>query len=284
MPSEWTRYYREPEWNDLCVLHARFRSHRFPRHAHDYYVVGYVASGLQSYNYRGARHITGAGQVFLVNPGEVHTGEPADSDGYLYRTMYPQPELLERVVEDVTGHRELPFFRGAVLDDRILSQHLQTFHKALSQQTSKLAMETALIAALARLILRHADRALPRRHVGRERTAVRRAREYIEANFAASVTLSKLSAISGLSPFHLARVFERQTGIPPHGYLERVRTAEARRLLDSGGPIADVALAVGYADQSHLTHRFKKLLGITPGQYLRAGTTSALAPAAPGRP
>lgn len=279
MPREWTQYYREPEWNDLCVLHARFRDHRFPRHAHDYYVIGYVESGLQSYDYRGARHLTAAGQVFLVNPGEVHTGEAADSGGYLYRTMYPQPELLERVVEDVTGRRGLPFFRGAVLDDPILSRHLRAFHRELSRQTSKLAMETALIAALARLIQRHADRTLPRRQIGRERTAVRRAREYIEAHFAASVTLSKLSRISGLSPFHLARVFEQQTGIPPHAYLERVRTEEARRLLDSGEPIAEVALAVGYADQSHLTHRFRKLLGITPGQYLRAGRTRAVAPA-----
>ncbi|MGH8186357.1 MAG: AraC family transcriptional regulator [Steroidobacteraceae bacterium] len=38
-------------------------------------------------------------------------------------------------------------------------------------------------------------------------------------------------------------------------------------MLDRGSSIAEVALAVGYADQSHLTHRFKRLLGITPGQY-----------------
>jgi AraC-like DNA-binding protein len=71
------------------------------------------------------------------------------------------------------------------------------------------------------------------------------------------------------SSFHLARAFEKDVGLPPHVYLDMVRTQRARSLLDAGNPIADVAVAVGYADQSHLTHRFKRLLGITPGQYAR---------------
>lgn len=271
MSSEWTRYYRKPEWNDLCVLHARFREHRFARHAHDFFVVGYVESGLQAYAYRGARHLTGAGQVFLVNPGEVHTGEAADLNGYVYRTLYPRPELLERVVEDLTGRPGLPFLKGAVVEDQVLSRLLRAFHRALSGRGSTLALETLLVAALARLIELHADRPFPRRTIGRERIVVRRVREFINTAFAGGLTLSKLASIAGLSPFHLARVFEKEVGIPPHIYLERVRIENARRLLDSGKAIAEVALAVGYADQSHLTHRFKKLLGITPGQYLRAG-------------
>jgi AraC-like DNA-binding protein len=271
MPSEWTRYYHEPAWHDLSVLHARFCEHRFARHSHEYFVIGYVEIGVQAYSCRGARHLTAAGQVFLVNPDEVHTGEAASPGGYVYRTVYPRPALVEQVAEDVTGRRKLPFFKEAVVRDQVLGRRLMAFHREIAAGGSRLATESLLVAALARLILRYAEKPSACVRVGRERAAVRRLREYIDANFARNLTLSRLAGIAGLSRFHLARVFASETGVPAHAYLEMVRTANARRLLDSGSSIAEVALAVGYADQSHFTHRFKQVLGITPGQYLRAG-------------
>jgi AraC-like DNA-binding protein len=98
---------------------------------------------------------------------------------------------------------------------------------------------------------------------------MRRAREYLESSFSEDISLSDLAAVVGLSPFYLARTFERQIGVPPHTYLEGVRIRKARELLDQGAKLADAAIAVGYSDQSHLTRRFKRFLGITPGQYLR---------------
>ena len=76
--------------HDLEMLHARFIEHRFTRHSHDYYVIGVVEAGVQAYSCRGARHVTPAGQIFLVNPGEPHTGEAATHGGYVYRTVYPR--------------------------------------------------------------------------------------------------------------------------------------------------------------------------------------------------
>ncbi len=270
MRDEWSRYYQEPDLHGLEVLHARFVEHRFARHSHDGFVIGLVEAGVQAYSYRGARHVTPAGQIFLVNPGEPHTGEPAARGGYLYRTMYPSPELMARVSEEASGRRTVPFFPAAVIrDDQTLARLLASFHRVVAGPSSRLAMETLLLSALTRLIERHADDRFPRRAVGRERTAIRRAREHIDAGHGSDVSLSRLSALVGLSPFHLARAFEKEVGLPPHVYLDAVRIRRAREMLDRAVPIAVVAIAVGYADQSHLTRRFKRHLGITPGQYAR---------------
>jgi len=75
---------------------------------------------------------------------------------------------------------------------------------------------------------------------------------------------SSISALS-ISP----GLFRKEVGLPPHAYLENVRVKRARELLLRGVPITDVSAAVGYADQSHLTNRFKRLLGMTPGQVAR---------------
>jgi len=107
------------------------------------------------------------------------------------------------------------------------------------------------------------------RSVGRERPAIRKAREYMEANFNQDLSLSKLADLVSLSPYHFARAFQREIGLPPHAYLEGVRIRKAREFLDQGETVVSAALSAGYSDQSHLTHRFKRFLGITPGQYVQ---------------
>lgn len=65
-------------------------------------------------------------------------------------------------------------------------------------------------------------------------------------------------------------MFRARFGFTPHAYLTQVRVARARELLAAGAPIARVAFAVGFADQSHLTNRFKQWVGVTPAEFRRA--------------
>jgi len=102
--------------------------------------------------------------------------------------------------------------------------------------------------------------------------AVAEAVRYIQDNYSREVTLSDIAAAVHLSPFHLTRLFKQTLGVSPHQYLIQVRVNSARSLLTAGSgerSLAEVASAVGFADQSHLTRHFKRLLGVTPKQ-LRA--------------
>jgi AraC-like DNA-binding protein len=269
MNREWSRYYRQPALHDLEVLHARFVDHRFARHSHDYYVIGYVESGVQAFSYQGARHITPAGQIFLVNPGEPHTGEAATPDGYVYRTVYPRATLMQSMAAEVVTGTTIPLFKCAVVRDDALAARVARFHRAFADGEPSLAVESHLVSALTHLVRHYADRPRVRASGLNERDAIRRAREYINAHFDTDVSLSQLSALAHLSPFYFARAFTKAVGLPPHAYLEAVRIQKARELIDSGAAIADTAVAVGYADQSHFTCRFKRVLGITPGQFAR---------------
>jgi AraC-like DNA-binding protein len=55
--------------------------------------------------------------------------------------------------------------------------------------------------------------------------------------------------------------------MPPYAYLESVRIRHAQQLIENGKSLAEVAAEVGFSSQSHLTRRFKKIIGATPGQY-----------------
>ena len=267
--NEWSRYYHHPGIQGLEVLHARFVEHRYPRHAHHYFVIAFVESGAASYRYRGAQHVAPAGHVFIVNPDEPHTGESAGPSGYLYQTVYPSADYLSRVAEDVGGARLMPFFKDSLLKDAHLAALLSRFHKSLAAQAPKAEWESLVLRALAHLVRYHADPRLTALPPAREHPAVRTACEYIEEHYAEDISLSTLGGLVALSPYYFSRAFERETGLPPHGYLENVRIRKAREFLDQGESLVSAALSAGYSDQSHFTHRFKRFLGVTPGQYVR---------------
>jgi AraC-like DNA-binding protein len=267
--AEWSRYYHDHELHDLEVLHARFVEHRYARHAHDYFVIAFVEKGAASYWYRGAQRVASAGQVFVVNPGEPHTGDPATPGGYIYRVLYPRVEHIARVAGDIGFGGSEVFCKESVLLDRRLASLLSSFHRRLAEKAPTAQWESLLLQALAHLITQHSDPRITARAVGMERPAVRRACEYMQAHFAEDVSLSKLASIVSLSPYYFARAFEREIGLPPHAYLETVRIRKAREFLDCGCTLVSAALSAGYVDQSHFTHRFKRFLGITPGQYVQ---------------
>jgi len=86
----------------------------------------------------------------------------------------------------------------------------------------------------------------------------------------AAPDLAALSKQAGLSRFQTLRLFRRHYGVTPHAYQLHFRIALARRTLLSGENAAEAAAKHGFADQSHLTKHFKRLVGITPGQYARS--------------
>src|SRR5262245_43845754 len=105
------------------------------------------------------------------------------------------------------------------------------------------------------------------RMIGLHSRGVAEAVRYIQDNYPREVTLSDIAAAVHLSPFHLTRLFKQALGVSPHQYLIQVRVNSARSLLTAGSgerSLAEVASAVGFADQSHLTRHFKRLLGVTP--------------------
>jgi AraC family transcriptional regulator len=106
------------------------------------------------------------------------------------------------------------------------------------------------------------DGALPR-------TRLRAVVEYIEECLDDRLSLEQMAAVAHLSPYHFARQFKASTGLPPHQYVIARRVERARQLLQAGTDLslADVAAHAGFSDQSQLTHHFKRLVGVTPGQF-----------------
>jgi AraC-like DNA-binding protein len=99
---------------------------------------------------------------------------------------------------------------------------------------------------------------------------LRRAKEHLMENLARDVSLEELAAAVDLSKSHFSRGFRESTGYPPHRWLLSARIDKAKSLLLSSKlSLAEIALEVGFADQSHFTRTFTKLVSVSPRAWLR---------------
>jgi len=253
---------------DVDVLHAYYVQHAYPRHSHDYYVISLIQQGRQSFTHKGSKHTTPPGGVIFINPGEVHTGEAADSQGFELRSIYPAISHVETIMQELR-HRStsVPFFNNVRVDDPWSAKAILSLHGSLFESSTPLETESRFIWVLTHLVKRYAAIPANEQRLGNERTAIYKARTYIDECFAQGVSLHELSKYVSLSPFYLLRAFCAEVGMPPYAYLESVRIRHTQRLIETGKPLAEIAAEVGFSSQSHMTRSFKKIIGVTPGQY-----------------
>ena len=95
---------------------------------------------------------------------------------------------------------------------------------------------------------------------------------FIEQHADEALTLERLAAESGLSPFHFLRTFEDLTGATPHQYLMRLRLRRAAsRLATDSAKVLDIALDSGFGDISNFNRAFRAEFGMSPRAYRNAG-------------
>jgi len=187
-----------------------------------------------------------------------------------------QPWFFERVAAELGTTADLPAETNNRKLDRthpacLLMQQL--FHELSAPAGAPLAAE-GLARAIAVLLLREFDhirvaKPLP----AAPPVAVLKVVQLMRHRLSDSLSLEELADVAGLSPFHFARQFKTATGHPPHDYLIRLRVDRAQELIRQHShewTLAAIANECGFSDQSHMARHFKRVLGVSPGEFAGA--------------
>jgi AraC family transcriptional regulator len=185
-------------------------------------------------------------------------------------TVLLDSALIEAQLREDAGVEspDLPFHVD--LKDGIIATRMRTLQAELESPglLGRLYIESLSYEIATRLIRRHAAKPPAPRRGGLSPRQLRNVKEYIETNLSKEITLGDLATIAGVSKAHFCRAFQQSVGIVSHRYIVRQRVEVAKRLLvESKMPIAEVALAAGFGDQSHFTKHFRYLVGTTPWRF-----------------
>jgi AraC-like DNA-binding protein len=268
--SHWINLAQDAE-TGIETLHAHFpgHAHAYDPHWHETYLVGITEQGVQRFNSRRARHDSTPGQVFMLEPGDIHDGDAPSPDGFTYRMLYLQPAWLEHSLDGLFADRPaagLPGI-GTVLnnDPRLARATLFAFN-ALHQQDVRMVREVALDTLLECLV-GHLSRQRWQMADIRAPAVASRARDYLVAHHEHDISLHSLAMACGTDRFRLTRAFKAAYGLAPHAWLIQLRLSRSRQLLAAGVQPAAVAARLGFSDQSHLGRWFRRAYGISPGAY-----------------
>jgi AraC-like DNA-binding protein len=260
---------RHSFWHDpaLPFLEARAvqdgRHVCYDKHSHAHFSIGAITGGHSHYLNQRSLQEVGPGSLVLMNPEEVHACNPIADQPWSYLMFYLDTDWLHGQQEEAGLGSEFRPFDMTASRDPLLYQGLQHLHHQLVQAPDPLAREVACHLFSRQLLAR----LTPARWDDRPPQHLQRAAELMQDDSASPLSLSQLSAVAGLTPSHFVRAFSQHYGMTPHAYLLDRRIRHARTLLKQGQPLAEVALASGFADQAHFQRQFKRRVAATPGQY-----------------
>jgi AraC-like DNA-binding protein len=178
---------------------------------------------------------------------------------------------LESILEDECDLSRAHEPLLMVYDSRVRDcAHLLADAFARELRHDRLYGESLTVALIVALL--HATRHLANQQpvTGLMPRELRIAKEYLEQEVAKDLSLAELARLVGLSRSRLARGFKASTGVAPYTWALQFRIQKAKELLKKRDqPIVATALEMGFADQSHFTKTFRRVAGITPGEWRR---------------
>jgi AraC family transcriptional regulator len=188
--------------------------------------------------------------------------------------LHLEPKFIEQIAAEVVDPNRLEIIPQFKLNDPLISQIGIALKVNLQSENGCDRLYTESMAtALSAHLLQHYSTQKPKiasYSDGLSQARLRQVTEYIHQHSAQNPSLMIMAEMVHISPFYFSRLFKQSTGLTPHQYLLKCRTKEAKRLLKTTNLlIADIAVQVGFVDQSHLNRHFKRHFGVSPSQ-LRA--------------
>lgn len=235
-------------------------SETFPRHAHDDFGIGLILEGAHSSWSATGQVEAQCGEIIATNPAEIHDGKPVGGPRR-WRMIFLAPSLVAEMLSRPESTLEIQF---AVAADTALRDLLvDTFDALIGSDENHAEQSLALL--LERTF--SSTCASPEAASHTYSSDVQAVVDRIVDSPASPPRLVEVAELMKMTKTAALRRFTRETGITPHAYAQQLRVRLARKQICTGTPISDVALRLGFADQSHLTRAFKRQFGAPPGHW-----------------
>ena len=231
--------------NDIEIIHCLNSKISYPRHTHiSHYTIGLILHGILELHQDTQSLLYHSKDFFIIPP---HTAHSLTSPGGTYSML--SISLSKRLIEEnnlYTVSQSIQHINTHLIEKRIItSLHSKIIIKAVqylyAQDIHPMASYNELLGKVQEGLLTHPEK---------------------------SFSIHYLSEQAFISPYHFIRSFKKQTGLTPHQFQMQNRIRKAKSLLKQNHDITEVALITGFYDQSHLNRCFRKIVGMTPSQYI----------------
>lgn len=271
-------YIRSPEAPPIWCEHISGRIRREPLHTHNCFEIMYIRSGAACCRLNDRLYPVTRGDMYIFAPGDRHAFSIAGElsfDNLLFSADLFSPEDTEELqknriftVWSIPGDCPEKKLSVNIAFANELDNAFDelTFECSHQQPGDKILLKALLIRLLC-MAMRQGN--ISGKKVEKNNALqLSSLFDFIARHFSEELTLAKLAAAAKVSPNYLNEFMQRNIGQGAMEYLSRYRVEEACNALEhTGKTIAEIAIATGFYDSSHLIRVFRQHIGITPGEY-----------------
>jgi len=254
-------------------MHDPKKAFHIPVHWHDELEIIYVQKGRLFISIQEERLEGKAGELFFVNPKELHFMESDDMTVEYYTLIFP-PEFISFQSDDVIEKKK--YILPARIYDAEVEQRINLLVRQLIEINDKkeygfeLRTRILLLEVMEQILL---NKSFLKASNGNNVAFQREMISYIQEHYAENISLQMLSEEFHLSKKYVSEYFVNHFSIGFMQYVGHLRMTKAKRmLLDTDLSVTEVAMACGYNSVNLFIRKFKELYQVTPLQYRKGGS------------
>lgn len=233
-------------------------------HMHKSFSIGAISAGEVLYSVAKQKALLQKNSLAIINPNTLHSCNPVQKKQRSYYMLYLDTSWCQKVQASLFKTEEFLLQKEILLEDEaIYKRYIKTMDFFMNEESFLLEKEQMMVELLEAIFLKlH-----PSEEESKSSLHVKKLQALLSSNIEEDLTLESLSQSLHVNPYTLLRHFKDEVGITPHAFRMNYRIESAKRLLQEGLSLAQVALNCGFFDQSHFHKQFKLITTVTPKQY-----------------
>ena len=236
----------------------------FKPHLHRAFCIGAVEEGEIIFNIDGDEVLLKPGTLTLINPETLHSCNPRSTEVRSFSMLYLSLDWCLSIQQSLWQNSEfIPADCNTVKDRTLYQLYVETL-ESLFDDAHLLEKEQKIVFFIETVFARCCYPTVPVMNRGQ---GLREFKQWLSINLEMDQTLESYASRKKINPYTLLRHFRSNYGVTPYAYRLNCRIEHARKLLQQGIEIGDVAQMSGFFDQSHFHRHFKAMTSTTPKQY-----------------